>query len=199
MNEFDKYNSFANRLPTANPMQPSPQNSKLFRAQGAISKKEFIRKHENEQRYRPVIEMPYHSHVPEGAESIDARRVMNIPSPTTNYQIWRFQAPPGSVTRFIEYGVYNDGDNAAFYRFIPLLNGAQIFRYHGDPLNNFEIDLGLAPDLSKNAMIPCQLVLQPGQVLEWLVTNTSGVDTSMGVRMRGYFDSQQSRSTPMFG
>jgi len=199
MNNFDNNNPFSNRFPSANPMQPASENSKLFTSRPAITKKELIKKQKAQARFTPQIELPYHSYVPLGAESIDARRVMNIPSPTVLYQIFRFQAPPGSVTRFIAYGVYNDGDDAANYELRPLLDGARIFRYHGDPLNHFEIDLGLGPDLSANAMIPCQLVLQPGQVLEWLVTNTSGVDTSMGVRMRGYFDTQQQRSTPMFG
>jgi len=199
MNEFDRNNPFGNRYPKANPLQPGVENAKMWDAGGSISTEEMLRKNAQQKRFRTPIDLPYHLFIPEGAESIDARRVANIPSPTTDLELFRYVAPPGAVTRFIAYGVYNDGDNAAFYRFLPLLDGSRIFRYHGDPLNNFEIDLGVAPDLSENSMIGCQLVLQPGQVLRWLVTNTSGVDTSMGVRMKGYFDTQQKRQTPMFG
>lgn len=64
---------------------------------------------------------------------------------------------------------------------------------------NFKIYLGLGPDMSEGTMIGCELMLQPGQVLQWLITNTSGVDTSMGIRMKGYFDTSQKRVTGNFG
>ena len=48
-------------------------------------------------------------------------------------------------------------------------------------------------------MITCKLTLQPGQTIKWLITNTSGVDTSMGVRMVGYFDTTSQRVQGRFG
>lgn len=148
-----------------------------------------------------INEFPRHLFVPNGAESLDLRAVWNIPPATVNFSILRFVCPPGAVTRFIKYGVFNDGLAAVDYAFKPLVNGNRIARYHGEPLPDgaFRIALGLAPDLGEEAMIPYQITLNPGDILEWLVTNNSIVDTSMGVRMIGYFDTQAIRVTPKFG
>jgi hypothetical protein len=186
-------------MPQANPEQPGSGNLKAFNAVRIMGKDEEKAKLVAAKAGKQAVEFPPHLYVPEGAESLDLRRVMNIPNGTLDYAIFEFIVPPGAVTRFISYGVFNDGDVAANYRFLPQVNGNRIFRYHGDPMTNFKIDLGLAPDLSNNSLIPCQLTLQPYDVLRWLVTNTSGVDTSMGVRMVGYFDTQQKRVTPKFG
>jgi len=145
------------------------------------------------------VSLPPHLFIPAGAQSVDLRKVMNVPTASINYELFRFVAPPGAVTRFISYGIFNDGDNGANFNFLPLVDGARIFPYHGDPTDNYRIYLGLGPDLSNTALIDCQLELQPGQTLQWLVTNTAGVDTSMGVRMRGYFDTALQRTTPRFG
>lgn len=198
---FHKYgNKFKHNLPTANPEQEgTDENLKVFGAKAAITPKEVKKKEMHAIAPKTPITLPRHLFIPEGAESIDIRRVLNLPSPTTDQLILRFVAPPGAYTKFISYGVYNDGDDAANYQFKPMVDGNRIFRYHGDPLNNYKIDLGLAPDLSNNSLIPCQLTLEPGQILEFFVTNTSGVDTSMGVRMVGYFDTQSTRVTERFG
>lgn len=149
---------------------------------------------------KPVkIEFPNHLYIPEGAQSLDFRKVVNLPAGSVDFELFSFTAPPGAVTRFLSYGVFNDGNDGADYEFKPLLDGRRIFGFHGDPALNFKIYLGLAPDLSEIAMIPCQLYIQPGQTVKWLLTNTSAVDTSMGVRMTGYFDSSQQRVTGRFG
>jgi len=187
-------------LPTANPDQEGPgENVQVLGANAGITTEASAKKLTEAVTPKTPIELPRHLFIPEGAESIDMRRVYNVPSPTTDLQVLTFTAPPGAYTKFIAYGVYNDGDAAANYEFKPLVDNIRIFRYHGDPMANFKIDLGLAPDLSNNSLIPCQLTLVPGQILQWLVTNTSGVDTSMGVRMVGYFDTQAIRSTEKFG
>ena len=192
--------NFKHNLPTANPDQEGTgENKKVFEAEPSQAPKVTITKEEVALAPKTPIELPRHLFIPDGAESIDIRRVMNVPSPTTDYLLYRFVAPPGSYTKFISYGVYNDGDAAVNYQFKPEVNGNRIFRYHGDPQANYKIDLGLAPDLSNNSLIGCQLTLNPGDILEWLITNTSGVDTSMGVRMVGYFDTQAIRSAERFG
>ena len=192
--------NFQHNLPTANPEQEGTgENKEVFTAKPSATAEEIHKKEVRTFTPKTPVELPRHLFIPDGAESIDIRRVMNVPSPTTDYLLFRFTAPPGSYTKFISYGVYNDGDAAANYQFKPEVDGNRIFRYHGDPQANYKIDLGLAPDLSNNAMIPCQLTLEPGQILEWLITNTSGVDTSMGVRMVGYFDTQAMRATEKFG
>ena len=145
------------------------------------------------------VVFPRHLYIPEGAESVDLRRVVSIPTGNVDYELFSFTAPPGSQVRFISYGIYNDGDNGANYDYRPLVDGSRVFRYHGDPTQNFKIYLGLGPDLSNTSMIPCQLTLQPGQTIKWLITNTSGVDTSMGVRMMGYLDTSNIRVQGRFG
>lgn len=196
-NPFDKFKTGYNlTLPKANSAGCDSPNQKVFNAAATTSKVE----NSQSSAVAPTkVVFPSHLYIPEGSQSLDFRKVMNLPTGITDYELFRFVAPPGAVTRFISYGIFNDGDDAANYEFRPLLDGNRIFGYHGDPSNNFKIALGLGPDLSQSAMIPCQLYIQPGQVLQWLVTNTSGVDTSMGVRMSGYFDTSQQRVTGRFG
>ncbi len=146
-----------------------------------------------------AVSLPKHLYIPAGAESIDLRRVVSLPTGTIDYELFTFTAPQGALIKFISYGVYNDGDNGAYYDFKPLVDGSRIFRYHGDPTQNFKIYLGLGPDLSNTSMLPCQLTLQPGQTVKWLISNTSGVDTSMGVRMIGYLDTSNQRVQGRFG
>lgn len=148
-----------------------------------------------------LVDFPRHLFIPAGSESLDLRTVWNIPSPTIDFEMLKFVAPVGAVTRFLAYAVFNDGDAEVNYDFKPKVNGNRILRYHGHPLPNgeYKISLGLGPDLSNTSLIHCELALNPGDILTWLVTNTSGVDTSMGVRMVGYFDTQAIRVTPKFG
>lgn len=198
-NPFERYRrNFNQNLPTANPEQPVGGNDDVFGAMATTDKGTAAKAAQAAAKRTPV-EFPPHLFIPDGAQSLDFRRVANIPSPTTNYELFKFVAPPGAVTRFISYGIFNDGLIASDYNFLPLVDGSRIFPYHGDPSDNFRIYLGLGPDLSNTSMIPCQLYLQPGQVLQWLVTNTSGVDCSLGVRMAGYFDTAQRRVTGRFG
>jgi hypothetical protein len=198
-NPFDRYRQgFNQNYPSANPEQSVGANDDVFTAMATTEKGTAAKAAESSARRTPV-EFPPHLYIPDGAQSLDFRRVANIPTATVNYELFRFVAPPGAVTRFISYGVFNDGNAASDYNFLPLVDGSRIFPYHGDPADSFKIYLGLGPDLSNTSLIPCQLYLQPGQTLQWLVTNTSGVDTSMGVRMTGYFDTAQRRVTGRFG
>ena len=146
-----------------------------------------------------LVDLPRHLFIPEGASSIDFRRLATIGAGSVKQLLMRFTAPPGSITRFISYGIFNDGLAAVDFEFLPLVDGARVFPYHGDPMDNYKISLGLSPDLSNSSLIPCQLTLLPNQVLEWYVTNTSGVDTDMGIRMVGYFDAAEKQVTPRFG
>lgn len=147
------------------------------------------------------VEFPKHLYVPLNSEGIDLRAVYNVPAATVNFEIMRFVAPVGAITKFIGYSIFNDGDVEANYDFKPLVNGNRVFRYHGHLLTTgeYKLALGLGPDLSNSTIINCQLALNPGDVLSWLTTNNSGVDTSMGVRMVGYFDTQITRVTAKFG
>lgn len=196
-NPFDRFKKdYGLRLPTASGAAGGG-NQDQFDA-GKTADKAAARQMMNPPKSTKV-EFPDHLFIPKGAQSLDFRRVVNLPTGSTDYELFRFTAPPGSVTHFLGYGVFNDGDNGVNFNFRPLVDGSRVFPYHGDPSQNFKIYLGLGPDLSNATIIPCQLTLAPGQTLQWLITNTSGVDASMGVRMIGYFDTSQRRETARFG
>ena len=134
------------------------------------------------------IDFPRHLFIPEGANSLDFRKAGVVSSGTVKEQLLSFTAPEGATTRFLQYGIYNDGLLENNIEFTPLVNGNRVLPYHGDPDFNFRLSLGLSADLSYASLIPCQINLTPGQVFQWLVSNTSAVDVVMGVRMVGYFD-----------
>lgn len=144
------------------------------------------------------VQFPEHLFVPFNAQSIDIRRAPLVVAGTTE-DILNYVAPIGGVSRFLAYAVYSDGNNAADYEFIPKINGRRVLPYHGDPDNNYKINLGLAPDLSNNSLIQCQLALNPGERLVWTLVNNSAFDTPMGVRMVGYLDTTQRRSNERVG
>jgi len=196
-NPFDRFKKNYNlQTPAARPgVRGGNQN--VFDAGTTATQKQAV--NHNTAPKSVKVSFPDHLFLPEGAQSLDFRRVVNLPTGSTDYELFRFQAPPGVVTHFLSYGIFNDGDNGANFNFRPLVDGNRVFPFHGDPSQNFKIYLGLGPDLSNTSMIPCQLTLAPGQILQWLVTNTSGVDTSMGVRMAGYYDASKMRETARFG
>lgn len=146
-----------------------------------------------------VTSFPSHLYVPDGSQSLDMRRLVSVATGTVNEEIFRFQAPKGQRVWFLGYSIFSDGTLAASQEFIPRVDGNRVFPYHGDPNNSFKINLGLGPDMSNQNIIHCQLPLEPGQVLTWSVTNTSGVAIAMGVRMTGYLDSQNLRAATRVG
>ena len=174
-------------------------NLDAFNAVAVSDKDEQKQQMKQMKREATLVELPRHLYIPEGASSIDFRRLVTLAAGSTNELLMRFVAPNGSITRIISYGIFNDGASAADYEFSPRVDGARVFPYHGDPMDNYKIALGLGPDLNNSALIPCQLTLLPGQVLEWIISNTSSVDTVMGVRMVGYFDAAEKLVTPRFG
>lgn len=174
-------------------------NLDVFNAVAISDKDEQKQQIKQMKRESTLVELPRHLYIPEGASSIDFRRLVTIAAGSSRELLLRYVAPQGSVTRIISYGIFNDGQNAADYEFLPLVDGARVFPYHGDPMDNYKMALGLGPDLNNSSLIPCQLTLLPNQVLEWYITNNSSVDTVMGVRMVGYFDAAEKLVTPRFG
>lgn len=146
------------------------------------------------------VSFPDHLFTPKGATSVDIRKVCTIlPNAPTGEMLMSFKAPEGSYTRFIAYGVFCDAQFENKVAFLPLLDGARVFPYHGDPMANYRIALGLGPDLGDPYMIGCQLQLSPGQTIEWWVFNSDTVPVMLGVRMKGYFDTGSKLTTPKFG
>jgi len=199
-NPMDAYKSaFSLPLPSANADQNTGTNSnQLKNANVSITPTEAKARAAHDLGMKVNVNFPPHLYIPEGAEGIDGRRVENVPTGTVKHEIFRFTAPLGCITRFISYGIFNDGLKAADYEFLPLVNNSRVLPYHGDPMNNFKLDLSLSTNLDGAALIPCQIALLPNQTIQWLITNTSGVDTSMGVRMVGYYDNSITRMTTKF-
>lgn len=143
----------------------------------------------NPQRTPPTpIAFPPHLYIPEGVPSIDIRRVCVVEPATTDALMLEFTAPPGGVTRFISYGIFNDGLYENDFEFKCRVNGSNVLPYHGNPMRGFKISIGLGPDLSNSNLIGMQVAMAPGQVIQWLVSSAATVDTIMGVRLVGYID-----------
>lgn len=134
------------------------------------------------------VSFPPHLFIPQGAASIDIRRCCTVTPGSIRETMMSFTAPQGGVTQFISYAIFNDGLLEENYEFKCLVDGSNVLAYHGDPMKNYKIALGLGPDLSNVNLIPMQLAIQPGQTVIWTVTNKSAVDTVMGVRMVGYIN-----------
>lgn len=139
------------------------------------------------------VQFPDHLFVPAGAESLDIRRVANVAPGTTNQPFMSFTAPKAAKVHFIGYSVFSDGTLAANQLFVPRVDKKRVFAYHGDPDDQFKINLGLGPDLSNANIIACQLTLNPTETLTWFLTSTNAVNIAMGVRMIGYLDYTQTR------
>jgi hypothetical protein len=134
------------------------------------------------------VTFPPHLFIPQGAASIDIRRCCTVTPGSVREIMMSFTAPQGGLTQFISYAIFNDGLLEENYEFKCLVDGSNALAYHGDPMKNYKIALGLGPDLSNVNLIPIQLAIQPGQTVTWTVTNNSAVDTVMGVRMVGYIN-----------
>jgi hypothetical protein len=145
-----------------------------------------------------IVELPRHLFIPAKAQSVDIRNLASI-TPGSSFDLLRFTAPPGGTTYFYGYAVFNDALLYNNVEFIPTVDGARIFPYHGNPDDNYKIALGVSSDVSNNALIQCAIQLNPGQVLLWRARNTDVVDVVMGVRMVGYLDSGNIRGESRIG
>lgn len=146
-----------------------------------------------------VKSFPDHLYVPKGSQSLDIRRLVSMAAFSVDEEVFRFQAPRGQRVWFLGYSIFSDGELASTQEFIPRVNGNRVFPYHGDPNDNFRINLGLGPDMSNQNVIHCQLPLEPTQVLTWSFTNSNAVPIAMGVRMIGYLDSANNQDSTRVG
>ena len=144
------------------------------------------------------VSLPPNLFVPESAQSVDIRRLAQVP-PGTSTDLIVFTAPQSVSTMFIGYAIFSDAFDFNLINFLPTVNGSRIFPFHGDPQLNYKIGIGLAPDFSSGSLIPCQLKMNPGEVLRWTFTNNDVVAVAAGVRMSGYVDSSIVRKNPRFG
>ncbi len=171
---------------------------KVFDAVSTTSKQDQARRIEQSGQMPQSVTLPDHLFIPQTAQSVDIRRLANVP-PFATVDLIVFVAPQGVKTKFIGYGVFSDALLFNLVNFIPTVNGKRVFPFHGDPQVNFKIGLGLTPDLGNNALIPCQLDMNPGETLKWTFTNSDVVDVAAGIRMSGYVDSTVIRTAGRFG
>jgi hypothetical protein len=164
----------------------------------ANSPEEIQKRQEEANLSSQPVEFPRHLYTPEGAQTIDIRKVCLVAAGDTD-EILRFKAPQGSITRFTHYGIFNDGALEDDFQFLPLVDGRRAFPYHGDPAEDFRISLGLGPDLTNNSMIEATLALSPTQEIVWSAVNNSAVAVTMGVRMKGYLDFSQRMVQTRYG
>lgn len=176
-------------------------NEKPFEAVGTIDSEQLAKSGQQiDNRLATPVKLPPHLFIPEGAQSLDLRRAADIAAGTSDpFKFIEFECPQGATCHFISYAIFSDGNNATLQEFIPRVDDRRVFPYQGDPQDNFKINLGLAPDLSNNSLIGCQLTLQPGQKLQWYLKNLNAVDIAMGVRMVGYIDRSMTRVTGRTG
>lgn len=169
-----------------------------FAASAVASSKDQQRRQEISNIDPQAVTLPPHLFIPADAQSVDIRRLANVP-PAATVTLLRFVGRKGTFTKFINYSVFFDALLFSLIDLVPTVNGVRVFPFHGDPQSNFKIGLGTGTDLSNANLIPCQLDLQPNDVLEWTFTNNDTVDVAAGVRMVGYVDQSTVRKIGRFG
>lgn len=190
LNPFNTYDA---------PFQFVPQKPwEPFSASSVSSKKEQIKRSEISATNPTAVSFPTHLYPPENVQTVDLRRLANVP-PGAVVDLIRFIAPQGGITRFINYAVFFDALLFNLIDLVPLVNNVRVFPFHGDPQSNFKIGLGTGSDLSNANLISCLLDLQPKDVLVWRFTNNDVVDVAAGVRMVGYYDQTTIRKQGRFG
>lgn len=145
------------------------------------------------------IELPRHQYIPKNAESLDIRKLCEIATSTKEGDFITLEAKGSQEIIVTQYATYTDAELADDVEFFFDLNGNRQLRYHGTPDDptkpkRYAIDLGLAPDLSNNALINCYIVIKPTQKLTIKVSNNSDTfERPMGVRLVGYVNNIDSR------
>ena len=142
--------------------------------------------------------LPPHLYIPKDAQSLDLKNLFDV-APGATVTVIDFICPKGAITVIQYYAIFNDGLLAANFDFYPTVDGRRVYQFHGDPLDNFRIYLGVGPDLGNEALIVGTLYLQPAQRLVWQAQNRALVVSTMGVRTVGYVDYSLIRSQTRFG
>lgn len=130
--------------------------------------------------------------IPKNSISIDVRRVSDTAAGTNRELFLSFQPPRDMEAIITGYGIFSDAQFAAQANFEPFLNDIRLFPYHGtpDPLNPtktpYKISLGLGPDLNDQSLIECALRIGENDTFKWLLTNSSTVTQTMGIRFKGF-------------
>jgi hypothetical protein len=187
-NPFDTYNTnFKSNL---------QQPFSVFNA-SPVAGAEDQQKRQEDSNVKPIaVSFPPHLYIPEDAQSIDISELDNVP-PGDTVTLLSMTGLKGGFVYFTGYAVFNDALMLSLIELVPKVNGSRVLSLHGNPQLKFKMGLGLGPDLS--TLIPCQLMLQPNDVLTWEFTNNDVVDVAAGVRMSGYFSQSTIRKSGRFG
>jgi hypothetical protein len=199
---FDRFKQgFVPTLPNVNPAQGPAENQAFLRstqtvtpqgqklvAQGPVP--------------NTVVNFPMHLYQPLGVITLDLRVSQSIAA-TTEVELISFTGPIGQITRFIGYSVVSTLAPAALITapvyVLPRLGTSRLLPGHGNPLNEYRIEATSDNLLRTFDLIPCQIVVPPGSTMTWTVENTGAAPSPTAIRLIGYQDNSQIRSTGRFG
>lgn len=152
----------------------------------------------------PVI-MPRTTYAPEGASTLDLRREMSIPAAANQTELMAFVCMAAATTVIYGYSlILTSGPNSGI-SWYPSIDDQRVLQYHGDPgleESSSPITILNRPtsfDFSDTGLVRCQILMQPGQIMRWRVSNTTGGAVNVGIRMVGYVDLTQQLLSSKFG
>lgn len=155
------------------------------------------------------VASPLHLQAPEGARTIDLRRVISVGAGLIDQPLMSFQALQGASVVLYFYSLIWFGAPGTItptgLEWLPTVDGQRVLQYHGSPGTSespnptTHLDQATAFDFTTSGLVRCQILMQPGQTLRWGVTNGTGVAQNMGVRMTGYVDYTQQLQAKKFG
>lgn len=154
------------------------------------------------------VASPLHLQAPEGARTLDLRRLINVPDGSVDLTLMEFQCLAGATTVLYFYSLIYPavpGTVTPAIQWLPTIDGQRVLQYHGSPGTSLSpnpttiLDQATAFDFTTSGLVRCQILMQPGQTMRWGVSNSSGAAQNMGVRMTGYVDFTQQLQAKKFG
>lgn len=154
-------------------------------------------------RPREII-LPRHQYIPPEAISVDWRTNCLVEENTTLASpavFINYKAKTNETIILTNYAIYTDAENANEVEFFVEVSGRKQLGDHGRPYpgsdgfdNKWKLNIGVSPDLSNAALIPCYIVIKPNDIFKVTGINLStSLKKPMGVRFVGYKDSISSR------
>jgi len=134
-----------------------------------------------------IKNFPPHLYPQAASKTIDLKRLADISAGTALFEFFRFTVNEDMYAIITHYSIFNDALSTTNTEFIPYKNSQRILQYHGDPMNNNIISLGLDANMNNTTLISCNIVLKKGDYISWWLKNLGTVTATMGVRIVGYF------------
>jgi len=152
----------------------------------------------------PVI-FPRTGYAPEGARTIDLRKLVTVPAGAQGFPIMGWTASSGMTAAFHHYGLVLPDGGFPDVSWFGGVDEYRIVSYHGDPAlvasanPSTILNLPTGADFSFNCLVECQVLMQPGQVMIWSANNNTNAPVRMGLRLVGYSDGSQQLLSSKFG